>query len=105
MNKGTVILGALVGVGLGMLFAPNKGKATREKLKKEGQTVKDQITQDFKEVKEEVSKTAASGKAKFNAELKDVASKASYKTEHVISFLEKQLSVLKEKNKAFQHPS
>ena len=37
MNKGTVILGALVGVGLGMLFAPNKGKATREKLKKEGQ--------------------------------------------------------------------
>jgi hypothetical protein len=34
-----------------------------------------------------------------------VASKTSYKTEQVITFLEKQLAILKDKNKALQKTS
>tara|TARA_R110002096_G_scaffold436081_1_gene667031 strand:+ start:12004 stop:12324 length:321 start_codon:yes stop_codon:yes gene_type:complete len=105
INKGTLILGALIGAGIGILLAPEKGKLTRDKLKKEGKAIKDQITQDFAEVKEDVTKADESGKVKFKEDLKDFASKASYKTEHAISFLEKQLATLKEKNKSFQQTS
>lgn len=105
INKGTLILGALIGAGIGVLLAPEKGKVTRDKLKKEGSLIKDQITKDFTEVKDDVSKAAESGKDKFKEDLKDFASKTSYKTEQAITFLEKQLAKLKEKNKTLQQTS
>lgn len=105
INQGTLVLGVLIGTGIGLLLAPEKGKVTREKLKKEGNTIKDQIAQDFAEVKDDVFKTAQSGKAKFKDNFKDFRSKTSYKTEQAITFLEKQLAILKEKNKTYQHTS
>lgn len=102
INKGTLALGLLVGAGIGILLAPEKGSVTREKLKKEGKAIKDQITEDFKEVKDDLNKATASGTAKFKEDFKDFKTKASHKTEDVITYLEKQLAILKEKNKAYQ---
>ena len=103
--KGALVLGALIGAAAGVLLAPDKGSVTRDHLKKEGKDIKDQITQDFNEVKDDLSKAAKSGKDKFKDDLKDFASKASYKTEEAITFLEKQLAKLKEKNKTLQQTS
>ncbi|MBV7268342.1 YtxH domain-containing protein [Winogradskyella luteola] len=103
--KGALVLGAMIWAGVAVLLAPKKGSVTRDKLKKEGKDVKDKITQDFKEVKDDLSKAAASGKDKFKEDLKDFASKTSYKTEQAITFLEKQLAILKEKNKTLQQTS
>ena len=103
--KGALVLGALIGAGVAVLLAPDKGSVTRDKLKKEGKDIKDQLVSDFKEVKEDMSEAAKSGKDKFKEDLKEFASKTSYKTEQAITFLEKQLAILKEKNKTYQHSS
>lgn len=105
IHKGAIVLGILIAAGVGVLLAPEKGSKTRDKLKKEGKAVKNQFVNDFNEVKEDLSKAAASGKATVKNEMKDLASKASYKTEVALTFLEKQLAILKEKNKSFQHTS
>ena len=100
--KGALILGGLVGAGIALLLAPEKGSVTRDNLKKEGKDIKDKLESDFKEVKDDLSKAAASGKEKFKEEVKDFKVKASIQTEKAITFLEKQLAILKEKNKSFQ---
>jgi len=105
INKGTVLLGVLIGAAAGVLLAPEKGSKTRDKLKKEGKDIKNQLSSDLLEVKEDVSKAASSGKAVLKKEFKDIASKTSYKTEQAITFLEKQLATLKEKNKTLQKTS
>ena len=106
INKGTIALGVLVGTAigasLGVLLAPEKGKATRKKLVDEAENIKEQISKDFVEVKEDLSKSFDSGKETLEKEFKGFGAKASNKTEHIILFLEKQLAILKEKNRKFQ---
>ena len=103
--KGALVLGTLIGAGVGVLFAPEKGSTTRDQLKKEGKEIKNQLVTDFTEVKDDLSKAATSGKEKLKEDFKDLASKTSYKTEQVITFIEKQLAILKEKNKTLQQTS
>ncbi|WP_339756284.1 YtxH domain-containing protein [uncultured Winogradskyella sp.] len=103
--KGAIVLGVLIGAGIGVLVAPEKGSTTRNTLKKEGKDIKNQITSDFTEIKDDLSKAATSGKERLKEEFKDLASKTSYKTEQAITFIEKQLAILKEKNKTLQQTS
>lgn len=103
--KGALVLGALIGVAAGVLLAPEKGSDTRETLKKEGKDIKDNLVDGFTEVKDDMTKAAKSGKAQLKEDIKDLASKTSYQTEKAITFLEKQLAILKEKNKTLQQTS
>ena len=104
INKGTIALSVLLGAVVGVLLAPGKGSNTRQKIKEEAKDIKDKISKDFTEVKEDLSKTAASGKETFKKGMGKFTSKASYKTEPVITFLEKQVAILKKKNKTLQKP-
>ncbi|NRD23760.1 YtxH domain-containing protein [Winogradskyella litoriviva] len=105
INKGAVVLGVLLGAAAGVLLAPEKGSVTRDKLKKEGKEIKDQLSSDLTEVKDDLSKAVASGREKFKQDMEEFTSKSSYKTEQAITFIEKQLAILKEKNKTLQKTS
>jgi gas vesicle protein len=48
------IIGAAVGVSVGMLLAPDKGSETRRKIKEKGREVADTLQQKMKEGKEKV---------------------------------------------------
>ena len=54
---GKLLAGIGIGVGLGILFAPEKGKDTREKLKKKLNEMYDKLKNvDIEEVKENIEK-------------------------------------------------
>jgi hypothetical protein len=90
--------GTAIGVGLGILFAPDKGKNTREKIK-------DSVTEKAEKLKEQIDRLTDTVREK-SVELKgsleekvdSLLSKSSYKAEDVITFLEKKLAALKEAN-------
>ena len=79
MNSGKVLLGLLAGVAvgatLGILFAPDKGSATRKKITKKGEDYVDALNEKFSDmvggikekfdsVKEETSRMAHNGNAR-----------------------------------------
>ncbi len=96
MNSGKVILGALAGIAagatLGILFAPDKGTATRKKIAKGGSDYMDElsgkfnefvedITHKFETMKEEAARMADNGKAKVDKALNEVATTSYSKTQ------------------------
>ena len=44
IHNGAIVLGLLIGAGVGVLLAPDKGSVTRNKIKEEGKDIKDQIS-------------------------------------------------------------
>jgi gas vesicle protein len=93
-----LLAGAAVGLGLGILFAPDKGTKTREKIKDGLDDLKDSAKSkwDFleTETKEKFSKTKDDLKDSVN----DLLSDSSYKAEEAITFLEEKLAELKKQN-------
>lgn len=57
---GALLVGGLIGVGLGMLFAPDKGSETRKKMAQKGEdlsdTIKNKLNDLIDELKKEVDK-------------------------------------------------
>lgn len=100
-----LLAGAAIGTVVGILYAPDKGSKTREKLM-EGfddakGTLRDQIANVSGNLKDKFSG------AQFDLEdtYENLVSSMSHKAEDIISFLEMKLSDLKQQNARFQKDS
>lgn len=97
-----LVTGAVVGAGVGILFAPDKGSKTRGKVKKKYIDTQNDLKNKYNLLSEEVKAGLTAKKANLEEGYDELLSNVSYKTEDVISFLEIKLAELKDKNAKFQ---
>lgn len=97
-----LLVGAAIGVGVGVLLAPEKGSKTREKIKDKMNDVIDELKSKVANLthasEEEISKI----KDNFMGKLDETVQLSSEKTEEVIEILEQKLQELKEKAAKYQ---
>lgn len=97
-----ILAGTAIGATLGILFAPDKGSNTRQRLADEAQLAKDKLTDSAKNMKDKVSETVSSKKETLDEQIETIVSDVSHKADDVITALEKKLAELKAKNKQYQ---
>lgn len=105
-NSGSSLLalltGAAIGAAIGLLYAPDSGENTREKLSKEAQDAKDQFNKKYQETSSNLSSRAKKARIDFEHRLEDTLSSASYKADEILSALESKLDDLRKQNAKLQ---
>lgn len=97
-----ILAGAAIGVGLGVLFAPDKGSKTREKIKGNVDDLKVDVINKLADIEEEIRGKIPAIKENFKDKFDNILSNTSYKTEDAITILEEKLAELKKQNAKFQ---
>ena len=97
-----ILAGVVVGAGVGILFAPDKGSKTRKKVKEGFDEAKNELNHKFDKVSSQLSQKLTTAKFDLEDTYQDLVSNMSHKTEDVISFLESKLADLKVQNSKLQ---
>jgi gas vesicle protein len=97
-----LLAGAAIGAGLGILFAPDKGSKTREKIKDGFDDLKNQAKTKWSDLEEETKEKFSKTKDELKETVEDLLSNSSYKAEEAITFLEEKLAELKKQNAKLQ---
>ena len=97
-----VLTGVLIGAGIGILYATDKGSKTRKKVKDGLGDAKNDLHDKFDKVSSKLSEKLNTAKFDLEGTYEDLVSNMSHKTEDVISFLEDKLADLKKQNAKLQ---
>jgi len=97
-----LLVGAAIGAGVGILYAPDEGSKTRQRIKDKAQEASDDLAQRVNSARDELTRSAADQKAEFDKKLEETISKMSYKADDIIAGLEKKLEELRKKNAQLQ---
>ena len=97
-----LLAGAAIGVGLGILFAPEKGSETRQKIKDGLDDLKDKAKSKWDSLEDETKEKFSKTKDDLKDSIEDLLSNSSYKAEEAITFLEEKLAELKKQNAKLQ---
>ena len=90
-----LLTGAAIGAAIGILYAPDKGSKTSEKIKDGFNDATYDLNHEFEDMSDKLKIKLAHTKESLEDTFEDIISSAAYKTEDVISFLEKKLDDLK----------
>ncbi|APA64220.1 YtxH domain-containing protein [Maribacter sp. 1_2014MBL_MicDiv] len=97
-----IIAGSAIGAALGILYAPDKGENTRRLIADQAASTRDNFTESALDIKNRVVSKMSDERETLDTRVESLVSDISYKTEDVISTLEKKLAELKTKNKKLQ---
>lgn len=100
-----VIVGSAIGAALGILYAPDKGENTRKMIADQAAATRDNLTESALDLKNRVASRISDERGSLDTRVESLVTDISYKTEDVISTLEKKLAELKAKNKKLQKTS
>ncbi|GGE35360.1 YtxH domain-containing protein [Psychroflexus planctonicus] len=93
-----LVTGAVVGAGLGLLYAPQSGEKTRKQLKKEAKNARKALEDKYDETSSQLSEFAESAKSQLESKFESTFSKAQSKSDELLTSLENELAELKKKN-------
>lgn len=97
-----LLTGAAIGAGIGILYAPDKGSNTREKLSKEAKKAQKKLNKQIKETTSNLSSKAQVAKLSFEQKLNETLSSASYKADDILLAMEDKLEALRKQNAKLQ---
>lgn len=101
-NLLALITGAAIGAVAGLLYAPDTGENTREKLGKEAKRAQDDFNKKYQETSSNLTVKAKQARKDFEQRLEETLSSASYKAEEIISAMESKLEDLRKQNAKLQ---
>lgn len=93
-----ILTGVAIGVGVGILFAPQKGSKTRKKLKNVAVDTKQDVSKWLSYAKDELVQTAHDNKEAFDKKINNTIENMSHKAEDIIKEMEHKLERLKKMN-------
>lgn len=94
-KSASLLLGAALGVALGVLFAPNKGSKTRKKIKRGIEDTSEKLQNTFDCFIRDIEGKAKSGEFDLKASMDEFFSAADIKKDELIDVLEKKLEDLR----------
>lgn len=101
-NTGETILalltGAIVGAGIGILYAPAKGSETRKMIGDEANKAGERIRETVEETATNLSKKAQKTRSNFEKKLAETLENTSEKADDILLALEDKLEDLREQN-------
>lgn len=100
-----LLTGVVIGAGLGILYAPDKGSETRDKLSKEARKTQKRLSKQLKETSSVLSAKAQSARLSFEEKLNETLSSASYKADDILLAMEDKLEALRRQNAKLQKDS
>jgi len=105
-NTGQTLLalltGAAIGAGIGILYAPDKGTKTRDKIGKETKKAQKKLKKQYDETTNQLSDKAKSARITFEQKLNETLSSASYKADDILVAMEDKLEALRKQNAKLQ---
>ncbi len=101
-NVNALLAGAAIGAAIGILFAPDKGSKTREKLKDGFDDLKDRAQSKLDFLDDETKEKISNAKDDLKEKVESFLSDTSHKAEEAITFLEEKLAELKKHNAKLQ---